>query len=263
MNKIKMYLSQRKIFLQNLVKQKNLALSHAPEGFLRICNYKNKPRYYYRDNPQDFNGHYIRSEDSYLAAQLAQKDYDSKILVSARKELKAIDTFYSLMPHHTVEDIYSTLHPARQSLISPIQLSDEQYIKYWQSYKYPQKPFAEDMPTLYTSNGERVRSKSEIMIADLLHREKVPYRYECPLYLNGHGTIHPDFTLLRISDRKELYWEHLGIMDDPEYAEKAVHRINSYIQNEIFPGDRLILSFETRYNPLNSKIILQMIQQYL
>jgi len=71
-------------------------------------------------------------------------------------------------------------------------------------------------PELYTAKGERVRSKSEIIIADSLMRAGVPYRYEFPIILNGYGKIYPDFTVLNVGLRKELYWEHLGMMDDSE-----------------------------------------------
>ena len=52
-------------------------------------------------------------------------------------------------------------------------------------------------------------------------------------------------------------------MDDEAYAENAVQRILAYEQNGIFPGDNLILTYETRKNPLNQKQILIMIQKYL
>ena len=67
--------------------------------------------------------------------------------------------------------------------------------------------------------------------------------------------IHPDFTILRRSDRKEVYWEHLGMMDDPEYAANALMRIDLYERNGIFPGDRLILTHETGRQPLRTRLI--------
>ena len=72
-----------------------------------------------------------------------------------------------------------------------------------------------DMCMFYTSKGERVRSKSEVIIADVLNREGVPYRYEYPIYIKGIGKIYPDFTVLNIGIRKEMIWDHFGMMDDP------------------------------------------------
>ena len=120
-----------------------------------------------------------------------------------------------------------------------------------------------DLPELYTAKGERVRSKSEVMIADLLNKETIPYRYEYPLYLKGFDLVYPDFTVLNVKKRKEIYWEHFGMMDDSEYVEKAMKKITVYAQNGIFPGINLIVTFETRKTPLNQKMAMLVIKEYL
>lgn len=52
---------------------------------------------------------------------------------------------------------------------------------------------------------------------------------------------------------KEMYWEHLGMMDDSNYVENALQKIALYEQNGIFPGKNLILTYETGKNPINQK----------
>ena len=147
-------------------------------------------------------------------------------------------------------------------MINPICQTDEQYIKEWEAVIYQGKEFYENVPEYYTEKGERVRSKSEIIIADLLNRHGIPYRYEYPLYLDGWGKVYPDFTLLDVRKRKEIYWEHFGMMDDSEYAEKAIQKMTFYEQNNIFTGDKLIVTFETQNHPLNSKQIVELVQHY-
>ena len=97
----------------------------------------------------------------------------------------------------------------------------------------------------------------------MLAKEDVPYRYEYPLYLEGADTIYPDFMVLNVRLRKELYWEHFGIMDDAEYAEKAVRKIAKYYMNGFYPGENLILTYETRATPLNVLQIKEIIKHYL
>ena len=75
--------------------------------------------------------------------------------------------------------------------------------------------------------------------------------------------MYPDFTFLRKRDGKEIYWEHDGRMDDPDYAEKAIRKINTYIANGIFPGDNLIVSYESSGTVLNDRIVVKMIDKYL
>ena len=101
------------------------------------------------------------------------------------------------------------------------------------------------------------------MIAEMLEKEGIPYRYEYPIHLRGLGKIYPDFTVLNVRERKELYFEHFGIMDNPAYAEMAVNKIQTYIQNGIFPGDKLMITYETGKKPLNQKNVKTMIHRYL
>ena len=198
-----------------------------------------------------------------MAKQLAQKDYDKKVPTCAEKELNAISKFLVNCPDKSVEQIFENLHEGRKRSITPIMETHEEYVQKWQEEIYQGKAFYDDTPELYTMKGERVRSKSELIIADMLSKEGVPYRYEYPLHLKGVGKIYPDFTVLNVKKRKELYWEHLGMMDDPSYAEKALKKITIYEQNGNFPGEDLILTYETRKNPMNQKVIMLMIQHYL
>ena len=263
MERVKNLLEAREKQLRQIKKDKEKALETAPDGSLRVCSHKNRTQYYHRTDPKDFNGVYIKEKDHSIAKGLAQKDYDKKVLCAAEKELKAIQKYFSSCPTTYPEEIYETLHKERQRLINPVLETDEQFIHKWESVEYQGKGFFEDSPEFYTTKKERVRSKSELIIADLLIKEEIPYRYEFPLLLKGYGRIYPDFTVLNIRERKEMYWEHLGMMDEPGYVEKALQKIELYERNEIFVGGNLILTFETRKRPISQKQITRMIQHYL
>ncbi len=263
MGQIKEILEKRANELQQWKKEKEEALQKAPHGSLRLCKHGNKTQYYYRNNPKDSNGIYIKDKDIELAKKLAQKDYDKKVLCCAEKELNAISKYLLNCPEKSVEDIYEGLHIERQKIIVPIRETDEEYVRKWQEKEYQGKGFDEDAPEFYTIKGERVRSKSELIIADMLSKESIPYRYECPIRLRGMGKIYPDFTVLNINNRGEMLWEHFGMMDDPIYAEAAVKKIAIYEQNGIFPGENLIITYETRKNPINQKVVKGLIERYL
>lgn len=262
MEQIKRMLKEREKELLRLKKEKEKALIKVPEGKLRVCHNDKRTRYYHRKDVKDFNGTYIKEKDHKLAQALAQKDYDEKVLEVIGKELKAIEKYNKNYPKKNAEEIFQLLHKERQKLIIPIQESDEEFINNWEAEEYNGKEFYMNIPEFYTAKGERVRSKSEVIIADSLYREGIPYRYEYPIYLDGLGIVHPDFTLLNVKKRKEIYFEHLGMMDDEEYVEKNINKILCYQRNGFFPGDRLILSYETRKQPLNQKDIALLIQQY-
>ena len=75
--------------------------------------------------------------------------------------------------------------------------------------------------------------------------------------------MHPDFTFLSPKTRQEIYWEHDGRMDEPAYAQQAVRKIQAYEENGIYPGERLILTFETEKCVLSTTMIEKLVTKYL
>lgn len=133
----------------------------------------------------------------------------------------------------------------------------------WKTKEYIGKDFPDGMPVIRTEKGERVRSKSEKIMADYFYRNGIEYKYECPIYLKGIGVVYPDFTFLSQKTGEEIYWEHHGRMDDPAYARNAVRKINAYENNNIYPGERLIITYETSQMILNTDKIEKLVEKYL
>lgn len=263
MKRVKEILEKRYDYLMKVKNEKEKALKGTPEGKLKIVKSGGGVQYYCRNTSEIRIDKYIRKEDIEIAKALAQKDYDEKILKAADKELEVIHKYLLKYPDENVESVFEKLHVERCNLIEPIQLSNEEYIKRWEAVSYKGKDFREDATVFYTAKGERVRSKSEVIIADALMRMGIPYRYEYPLYLTGMGEIYPDFFVLNIQTRKEFYWEHFGKMDEPSYAEKTVRKISCYNQNNMYSGEKVIFTYETRGCPINQKQIETIMKRYL
>ena len=69
-----------------------------------------------------------------------------------------------------------------------------------------------------TPGGQLVRSKSELVIANMLEHMGIPYRYEAEFFgENEPGRRLPDFTFAT-PDGRRIIWEHLGMLHRPEYA---------------------------------------------
>jgi ATP-dependent exoDNAse (exonuclease V) alpha subunit len=83
-----------------------------------------------------------------------------------------------------------------------------------------------------TLNGEKVRSKSETLIANELYHAGITYSYEKKLLLQDGSKWLPDFTL-QLDDGKELYWEHLGMWGNHNYRKRWEHKKEVYAQNGI------------------------------
>ena len=230
-------------------------LSSLPEGNLIIRQEGDKLYYYAK--PENTR-HRIPISDSKQINSLAQRSYLLKIKRSADGEKKLIEQLLMKCKDRPFEEIYDSLPESRRHLISPVWLPDRLFIKKWLSIPYDHKPFYDGDPYFVTERGERVRSKSEQLIANRLYSRGVPYKYEHPLTLGGK-IVHPDFTILRISDRKEIYYEHLGKMGDEDYAFKTIRKIDKYAANRIVLGERLFTTMESNKAPLDLRTLDKLI----
>ena len=247
--------------LDFLINEEGKVLQRAPEGRIKIGHRSNGSVYYVMAD--DDGDKYLSVKDKTLAKALIQKSYNQKILKAAIDEKRMLVNLMENYPETIAEEIYSSLSKDRQQLISPIILPDDEYIKNWESKTFTPKPFEPGDPEYYSNKGERVRSKSEKIIADRLFARNVPYRYECPLDVPELGIIHPDFTILNVNKRQEMYLEHCGKMDDPKYANKLVRRNNCYSKCGIILGDSLFMSFESERYPLDTRTIDKLIDQII
>ena len=95
-----------------------------------------------------------------------------------------------------------------------------------------------------TLRGEYVKSKAEANIADALFRHGIPYEYEKPLKLKNGKTIYPDFTVSVSICGREVYWEHFGMMDKPNYVLKYLRKKRDMEEVGIVEGRNYITTFE-------------------
>lgn len=271
-DKIIQALENRLAMLNALLIDKRKALKNAPSGNLRIAKSNGLVQYYRRINPKDTIGSYIHVKNKELAICLAQKEYDKKVSSAAQAEIELLN--HTLRTYNKrnsknllAERVFEKFSPLWQILIHPIRKPDYLFEQEWQAVTYKPKDFSADMPEYLTARVERVRSKSEIIIADTLLRLKIPYRYEYPLNLKTTKgeklTLYPDFTCLNLRTRREFYWEHFGMMDNSEYSEHAVQKLRLYEQNGIIPGKNLIITMETSTIPINTKQIELLAKSYL
>lgn len=81
-------------------------------------------------------------------------------------------------------------------------------------------------------SDDLVRSKSEVIIANLLHERGLPFEYEQPLFASDGTFYLPDFTVA--AGGRTWYWEHWGRLDDEGYRNHMETKKAWYEQN--FPG---------------------------
>ena len=89
-----------------------------------------------------------------------------------------------------------------------------------------------------TARGELVRSKSEVIIANLLHARNIDYEYEQQLEIDDVlYDKFPDFTIEDDDTGDKYIWEHLGMLRDSYYKRRWQEKEQWYRDNCILPHE--------------------------
>ena len=257
-------LNSRRKFLEDIIREKKAALEHGgPGGKLRCVDRQGRAEYYWRKDAKNTTGIYIPVKDHGLAVGIAQETYDRMILSYAMEELKCLDQLAKKHQSHNIENVYTSYGFHRKALVNPIWLPDDEYVTNWLQQTYNKKPFKEGEPAFYMNRNEKMRSKTEVLISDILTDLHIPYLYEKPIFLSTWGWVFPDFLALNIRLRKARYWEHYGKMDDPGYSEHNLNKLLAYEKDGIFPGTDLIVTHETSKNPVDTRLLVAVAKHYL
>ena len=209
-----------------VIKQKlESELVGAPEGTLRITKSNGYSQYYHHlSDSIQINGKYLPGTEETLIKGLAQKSYDKKVLRLVERRLKQLEQITKEYQDDEIEEIFQKQAMERKNLVNPVEPIKEQIINTWINEEYTCKGFKDEDVLIYSEKGERVRSKTEKIIADYLYRN--------------------------------------NILDDPVYASNAVKKIKMYETNGIFVGERLILTFETQKIVLNTSEIERIVERF-
>ncbi len=218
-------------------------------------------QYYYVDE----KGTRVYAKHSELdkVRRIVQRDYDIAVQRVMSHDRLLLKNFLKKYDPESIYGVYENLCEAKKRLVTPAIPSNEEFVDNWKSeYQGMRNKYYEE-GDYETEAGEMVRSKSEKIIADLLYRKGIPYQYEPELILRDGTKIYPDFAVLNLKHRKTIYWEHLGMMSDEEYAVKNLHKIAVYEKNGYYLGDTLVISMESEYMALNVRDLEKKINKYL
>ncbi len=232
------------------------------EGNIRVSASNGCPQYYFTEKGSQ-QEKYIPTKDKEFARRLVQRDYEKKALRKLESMQRDMECFLKKYDAKILDRLYEKLCDGRKTLVTPLAIPDDEYVKRWlESFPGEQNPYPEQ-GKYETEQGEIVRSKSEKILADMFHKLKIPYRYEPKVSLDHHKNFYPDFACLNIRKRKTIYWEHLGLVCDTEYAMKNFAKLEIYERNGILLGDTLLVSMETLENPLDLVLIRKKIEVFL
>lgn len=272
------YLQEEKLRLEKMLLSAEHDKNNAPEGCLRVARSGQHQEFYHRKSKQERGGSYIPKDKIDVAQALAQKTYAEKFIKTVAPKLNLIDSLLNEYENDSYEEVYGRQTEIRQHLIKPYIIEDTEFAKRWLEIPYEPNPKFPEKKDQKTANGEWVRSKSEVIIADNLKMLGIPYKYEAPVKIPGTSDgdafhamvespptlIYPDFTCLNVRRRKLVYIEHFGIMDSPEYRDKEFFwKLRNYENAGIIQGKNFIMTFEDDEHTFNFSNYRQAIEELL
>ena len=281
--------------LKSVIENADKALSVAPGRSLHLKNIRGKPAFYcHTENGSRF---FVSQSDEKQIKQLSTAYYAKKIRSAAVKEKKQIDACLAILgkdPEASdIGKVEERIPEAIKKNAVLSELTNEGYARKWQKGNDIVKKWRshkkDDYHKYETMGGDYVGSKSEVMIADRLYANGIPYHYEIaftpevvidesrPVYdefgmvigyetlgfsPEAEDTLHPDFYVLNKRTRKGIFWEHLGRMDDPEYCRKNFNRFMRILDAGYVIGEDLIVTHEDSRHPLLPQEIERIIEKY-
>ena len=245
-----------------------------PEEDLYTRKMSNSIRYM-KHNPGTGETQYLKKEKADEVRALEEKNYWIKLERTAKEELKTLNKVEKILEKTgDWERVFFDIPMEKRHLIKPyeakpIEVSEEQKDR-WRmlAIRYGNRNRKYLPKNSTTLNGEHVKSKSEIIIADRLKVAGVPYSYEYETvvaneYSGAFEKWYPDFKVLNTRTGKEYYWEHLGMVDKADYFATGMFKLDVFAANDIIVGDNLIVTMETAETPMNTEYIDMIIKKVL
>lgn len=207
--------------------------------------------------------HYISKNHQDLAIALARKKYFQARLLDLKQEYAALSAF---LRHYKSSEKRSDQmlrnYPELYDLLKDDLTDLDEKLRRWCAEPYSRKKGHEEALVHETAEGTKVRSKSEVMIANELYYAGIPYRYECQHLINGIS-YYPDFTIRNKRTGQMFIWEHFGLSTNRSYMADTVNKLANYADAGLVHGKNLIMTYESDKMPLSLTTIRLMIETYL
>lgn len=231
-------------------------IAHYPEGELCCTRNSRWSKWYRRKEGKLF---YLPKNQRETACDLADKKCWSDLIQDLQHDLGEVRQYLRKHKENPLraKKLLTTPSPYTELLTS---FNNRSQTSRWMEERWEQNPYYPEQKIHAAPGNLFVRSKSEAMIATLLSANQIPFRYECALSL-GRKTLYPDFTVRHPVTGKIYHWEHFGKMDDPDYRARACAKINEYSKHGIHPSMGLIITAETKEEPLSILSIQCKIQE--
>lgn len=213
---------------------------------------------------------YLGGEKNEQVLNVKRYRYASKALTVLDHDIKLLDALVRGYIHPDYETINSLLPVTYQTNLRSPELpaanlppEAAEWKKRLEQEKSKYPPYKPEQLKHPALDGTMMRSKSEVIIANILFLAGIPYVYEAPLLINGTIVL-PDFTILSLIDLKtEIIIEHQGMVYVDEYADKFIRSLKLYLQTDWIPNKNLFFTFDDAKETLDPEQVMSILREHI
>ena len=247
---IKSELEQMLHSLEMERKKCNDEIAGLPAGTL-ISSVRNKqPVYFNALGTKETYRRISINSDEETKRGLARKKYLQLRLMRIEEDIAALRNANQRISGMTNDSVIQQMPRAYRQL--PTEYFFPQ-MSGWAEEPYIMSDYKPEMRRHSTSRGLKVRSKSELIIAEKYYEYNIPFRYE-QVIVFGNTSLAPDFTI-RMEDGRMFYWEHCGMTNDENYIRHHRWKMNIYEKMDIVPWKNLIVTYDDEYGNVSIPLI--------
>ena len=222
-------------------------------------------KFYYRKKGST-ERKYIRKSNRKLLRQIAGSRFIAEKIKTLETNVLALEDVLAKFSEYDDDSIINSLPKAYSCAVSFLRSGDAP-----PEVIQSENPTRRNELTVVCSNGLKVRTKVEMIIAEMLIALDIEFRYEKGIDLvrkipQEDGTfrykpitLYPDFTII-LADGTELYWEHAGLFDQESYKDWQHIKFDIYYYNGIYPPKNLIITMDGPDKPISSLEIRSIVE---
>lgn len=253
------WISKQIQVMEHLQKQSERFIDVAPEGSLKIRVRNGKKEL--RKVTQQPRRERSITNNPLAISQLLQKEISAEAIRRCQYNIKQLRQLHNkYLPIDTmaikeaIPQSHSYLLKSHQAIMH----------NHWAKQKYDKREDTYRQAIHTTRKSELVASKSEVIIANGLFENDIPYHYDerSDITNEWNNCYYPDFTIM-LPNGERIYWEHFGMLSDWEYLQRAMKKLSNYHAEGITIGRNLIITVDDTDGNCDSVAIYNIIQYIL
>lgn len=131
----------------------------------------------------------------------------------------------------------------------------------WDITDYPKSRSHPEQLKHTTLKGDKVRSKSELNIANMLYTKGIPYHYEELVRLRD-CTVAADFKIAVRSENRFVLLEHIGMLGNEDYEKVFVLKFIDYVKSGYVPWRDVFFTFDEGDGNLDTLFLSKLMDKH-